>query len=128
VNILLDSHALIWAVDNPGRLGGQAAIALQDADNQLLVSAGTMWELAIKIGLGKLSLTLPFRQWFTNATQDLGLSILAITVAHADEQSKLPKHHGDPFDRLLVAQALVEDLTIVSADHTFDRYGVTRVW
>jgi PIN domain nuclease of toxin-antitoxin system len=128
VKILLDSHALIWAVDNPSKLGQQADRALRDSNNELLMSAGTIWELAIKIGLGKLSLSLPFRQWMAKAISDLGLTTLPITIEHADEQSKLPNLHGDPFDRLLIAQARTEALTIVSGDTTFDLYDTSRIW
>ncbi|MBI3836527.1 MAG: type II toxin-antitoxin system VapC family toxin [Planctomycetia bacterium] len=128
MRILLDSHALIWAVDDPSKLGRQADAALRDPGNEVLVSAGTAWELSIKIGLGKLTLSLPFRQWIARAMTDLGVSLLPTTVEHADEQSRLPKHHGDPFDRLLVAQAHVEGLTIVCSDAIFDQYGVPRVW
>ena len=128
MKILLDSHALIWAVDDPSQLGRQAEVALRDPANNLFMSAGTAWELSIKIGLGKLTLSLPFRQWMGSAMTDLGVSLLPITVDHADEQSRLPKHHGDPFDRLLIAQAHVEGLTIVSNDAVFDQYGAARVW
>jgi PIN domain nuclease of toxin-antitoxin system len=128
VKILLDSHVLIWAVDDPSKLGPQADLALRDSNNELLVSAGTIWELAIKIGLGKLSLSLPFRQWMAKAITDLGLTTLPITVEHADELSKLPNHHGDPFDRLLIAQARAEGLTIVSGDTAFDLYDTSRIW
>lgn len=128
MKILLDSHALIWAVDDPSKLGRQADAALRDSSNEVFVSAGTAWELSIKIGLGKLTLSLPFRQWMARSMTDLGVSLLQITVGHADEQSRLPKHHGDPFDRLLIAQARVEDLTIVSSDAVFDQYGATRIW
>ncbi|HEV3137538.1 MAG TPA: type II toxin-antitoxin system VapC family toxin [Pirellulales bacterium] len=126
--MLLDSHALIWAVDDPLKLGRQADAALRDPGNEVLVSAGTAWELSIKIGLGKLTLSLPFRQWMARAMTDLGASLLPITVEHADEQSRLPKHHGDPFDRLLIAQALVEGFMVVSSDAVFDQYNVPRVW
>ena len=79
-------------------------------------------------GRRKLDLSLPFRDWMGQAITDLGLIILPITVESADVQAQLPRHHGDPFDRLLVAQALVEHLSIVSADTQLDAYGVTRIW
>ena len=128
MKLLLDAHALIWAVDDPSRLGTQAAAALRDPNNDLLVSAGTIWELAIKVGLGKLTLSLPYRQWMTKAITDLGAAVLPITIEYADTQASLPNHHRDPFDRLLVAQAQVENVPIVSSDVVFDDYGVTRLW
>lgn len=80
MRLLLDSHTLIWAVDDPTRLSGTATTAIQDPANELLLSAGSVWEIAIKVGLGKLSLTLPFRQWMNQAIADLGLAISPITV------------------------------------------------
>jgi PIN domain nuclease of toxin-antitoxin system len=128
MRLLVDSHSLIWAVDDPTLLTPAAVLALQDPANELLLSAATIWEIAIKVGLGKLTLTIPYRQWMDQAIADLGLVVLPITVAYADGQASLPWHHRDPFDRLLIAQALVEGIPIVSADPQFDGYGVTRLW
>ena len=85
-------------------------------------------ELAIKTGQGKLRLSLPYRQWMEKAIADLELAILPVTVEYAERQAGLPMHHKDPFDRLLIAQALVEGVSIVCADAIFDAYGVTRLW
>jgi PIN domain nuclease of toxin-antitoxin system len=126
--LFVDAHAIIWAVDDPSRLGADAAAALRDPANQLLVSAGTIWEISIKVGLKKLSLSMPYRQWMDKAIADLALSVVPITVEFADFQAGLPRHHGDPFDRLLAAKALVESLPLASADAVFDRYGVKRIW
>jgi len=128
VKLLLDTHTLIWAVDDPSKLGPQAVTALQDPANDLLLSAATIWEIAIKVGLGKLSLSMPYRQWMNQAITDLGMTVLPITVEYADVQVNLPKHHGDPFDRLLVAQSQVENIHLVSADPVFDQYGINRLW
>ncbi len=113
---LIDAHTLLWAVDDPSKLGPAAMADLQDPGNELLVSAGTIWEMAIKVGLGKLALSWPYRPWIERALTDLGAIILPIGVAHADAQAKLPHHHRDPFDRLLIAQALVEGMTIIGND------------
>jgi PIN domain nuclease of toxin-antitoxin system len=128
VRPLIDAHTLIWAVDDPSRLGSQAAVELRNLSNQPLLSAGTLWEIAIKVGLGKLTLSLPYRQWMAKAIADLGLSILPITVDYADVQAGLPQHHRDPFDRLIVAQAIVEGISIISADPQLDAYGISRIW
>jgi PIN domain nuclease of toxin-antitoxin system len=128
VRLLVDAHAFIWAVDDPSKLGTQAVTALQDPGNDLLLSAGTIWEIAIKVGLGKLSLSMPYRQWMNQAITDLGMTVLPITVEYADVQGNLPKHHGDSFDRLLVAQAQMENMALVSADPGFDPYGINRLW
>lgn len=128
MKLLVDAHALIWAVDDPSKLGPQAVTALQDPGNDLILSAGTIWEIAIKVGLGKLSLSMPYREWMNQAITDLGMAELPITVEYADAQGNLPRHHGDPFDRLLVAQAQVDNMALVSADPGFDPYGINRLW
>lgn len=128
MRLLVDSHSLIWAVDDPSRLTSTAATALRNPANELLLSAATLWEIAIKTGLGKLTLSLRYRQWMDKAIADLDLAILPITVEYADVQATLPQHHRDPFDRLVIAQALTETVAIVSADAGLDQYGVTRLW
>lgn len=125
---LLDTHAMIWYVDQETMLSRVAHGAITDPTHDLLISAASIWELAIKASLGKLSLSLPYRQWVTQALLDLRASLLPITVEYADAQVRLPKHHGDPFDRLLIAQAMVEQIPIISNDPALDRYSVTRIW
>ena len=128
MKLLVDAHTLIWAVDDPSKLGPQAVTALQDPANDLLLSAGTIWEIAIKVGLKKLSLSMPYKQWVTKAMADLGMTVLPITVEYADVQAGLPNHHRDPFDRMVVAQSQVENVHLVSADPVFDQYGINRLW
>ena len=128
MRLLIDTHTVIWAQNDPGKLGPEAFMVLQDPANQLLLSAGTIWELSIKCGLGKLTLTMPFRPWVDKAIEDLGLLVLPIKVGHAEIQGTLPWHHRDPFDRLLTAQSLVEEVPLISADLIFDRYGIPRIW
>ena len=128
MRLLIDSHALIWYVDQHQQLSPASHAAISDPSNELLLSAGSIWEIAIKIGLGKLNLTQPYSLWMSQALNDLGMTVLPITVEYADAQASLPKHHGDPFDRLIVAQALVENVSVVSADARMDAYGITRLW
>jgi PIN domain nuclease of toxin-antitoxin system len=128
MNLLVDSHTLIWAVDDPSRLSAAAIAALRDPANELFLSAATVWEIGIKVSLGKLALSLPYRDWMHRAIADLNLSLLPVTVDYSAAQAGLPWSHRDPFDRLLIAQALVDSLSIVSADVQFDAYGITRVW
>jgi PIN domain nuclease of toxin-antitoxin system len=125
---LLDANALIWALDDPGKLGGGATAALENAANELLISVGTIWEISIKVSLKKLTLSLPYRQWIEQAVADLGLIISTISVEFTEKQLASPFHHRDPFDRLLVAQSLVDSVPIVSADGVFDTYGAVRIW
>ena len=128
MRLLLDTHSVIWYVDQDHLLSSAAHAAITDPKNELLLSAATVWEIAIKVSLKKLTLSLPYRQWMQQAIADLGLSVLPITIDYADAQAALPWHHRDPFDRLIIAQALTEKAPIVSADAVFDLYGVTRVW
>ena len=128
MRLLLDTHALIWAVDQPDRLGSRARPALEDAANEVVISAATIWEIAIKTGLGKLTLSVPYREWMDRAIADLRSTILPITVEFADVQARLPSHHRDPFDRMLIAQAMAEKMPLVANEDRFDQYGVSRLW
>ena len=103
---------------------------LQDGQTprELAVNVGTIWELSIQTGLGKLSLSLPYRQWVEWALADLSITVSPITLEVTERQMALPFHHRDPFDRLLVAQCLVETIPLVGADAVFDQYGITRLW
>lgn len=128
MRVLLDTHALIWAVDQPDRLGARARSALEDASSDVLISAATIWEIAIKTRLGKLTLSVPYRDWMNRAIADLSATLLPITVEYADMQATLPGHHRDPFDRMLIAQAIVEKISLVANEEMFDQYGVARLW
>jgi PIN domain nuclease of toxin-antitoxin system len=128
VRLLLDSHTLIWAADDPAQLTAVAQGLLQDPAHDRLLSAASLWEIAIKFSLGRLPLSMPYRQWMDKAIADLGLVILPISLDHAEQQAGLPWHHRDPFDRLLVAQAKVEGVPLVSADAALDAYGISRLW
>jgi PIN domain nuclease of toxin-antitoxin system len=128
VNAIIDTHALIWAVDDPKRLSAQVRAIVSDPSNNILFSSGSVWELGIKIGLSKLTLSLPFQTWMTQAIRDLRLTLLPITIECVDLQSKLDGYHRDPFDRLLVAHSRLENAALLSADPVFDLYGVQRIW
>ena len=128
MRVLIDSHALIWYVDQDKLLSIASHAAISDPANDLLLSAGSIWEIGIKIGLGKLLLTQPFKVWMNQAISDLHVTVLPLTVEYVDVQSNLPKNHGDPFDRLIVAQAIVEQVSIISADANLDAYGIIRIW
>src|SRR6516162_1174721 len=108
MRVLMDAHALIWYVDQDHLLSPKAHAAITDPANDLLLSAGSIWEIAIKVGLKKLTLSQQFRPWMEKAMADIGVVVLPITGEHCDVQAGLPNHHRDPFDRLLVAQSQVE--------------------
>ena len=128
MRLLIDTHTLFWSVEEPAKVSATAMVAIRPLTNDVLLSAATIWELAIKVGQGKIALSMPYRQWMERAIVDLKLTILPVSVEYADRQSILPMHHKDPFDRLMIAQALVEGIPIVSADAAFDAYGVARIW
>jgi PIN domain nuclease of toxin-antitoxin system len=128
MRVLIDSHALIWYVDQDNFLSPSSYAAISDPANELLLSAGSIWEIGIKVGLRKLVLTQPFKLWINQAISDLDVTVLPLNVEYVDVQSNLPRHHGDPFDRLMVAQAIIEQVPIISADANLDAYGITRVW
>ena len=128
MRLLLDTHSVIWYVDQDHLLSPAAHAAITDPNNELLLSAASVWEAAIKVSLNKLTLSLPYRRWMQKALADLSLAMLPITIDYADAQVALPWHHRDPFDRLIAAQALTDKIPVVSADAVFDRYGITRMW
>jgi PIN domain nuclease of toxin-antitoxin system len=128
VRYLLDTHAVLWAGLDPARLGPAAREVMEDPGNDLLLSVASTWEMAIKRGLGKLSLRMPLAQLVATALARPGYRLAAIELRHTLAVEGLPPHHRDPFDRLLVAQALTEGWPIVSQDTAFDAYGIERVW
>lgn len=124
MRLLLDTHVLLWALADSEMLSKSAAAAIMDSRNAVLVSAVSIWEIAIKQGLGKLSLPAPAAEWLLPAIERVGIETLDITPRHALTTALLAPHHRDPFDRLLIAQALDESLTIVTRDSGFCQYGV----
>ncbi len=127
MRLLADTHVVLWALLRPAQLDRRAARALRSAANDVLVSAASMWEIAIKAELGKLRLPGSPADWLPGALERTGFDTLPIGGAHALAAGGLPPHHRDPFDRMLVAQALAEGLTIVTRDARFERYGVAII-
>lgn len=116
MNLLLDTHALLWWLAEPDRLGSAARQAIADARTAVYVSAASAWEIAIKSALRKLSVPPDLRTWFPEALRANRFTSLPITVEHALGVERIPRLHADPFDRLLIAQAMAEGLTIVTGD------------
>jgi PIN domain nuclease of toxin-antitoxin system len=127
MNLLADTHALWWGLTSDTRLSSVAEDALTDARNIVYVSAAVAWELAIKTTSGKLDAHAMLSD-FPGLLLQRGFRRLAISTAHALRAGRLPLHHRDPFDRMLVAQAQAHAFSVVSADSVFDRYGISRVW
>jgi len=128
MRVLIDTHVFLWWVEGDRVLPVKARAALADQDNECLFSLVSAWELAIKAGLGKLKLAIPVRRYVVEHVAANGFRILDIRMAHIGRVEALATHHGDPFDRLLIAQALEEKLPVVSADPVFRDYGVKRIW
>lgn len=120
MRILLDTHVLLWWLGSKARLGPQAAARIEDVHGEVFVSASTAWEIAVKQAAGKLH--VPFD--VATAIEEEGFIPLPITVAHGVAAGALPRHHADPFDRMLVAQAREEGLWLVTADAAVQRYDV----
>jgi PIN domain nuclease of toxin-antitoxin system len=128
VKLLLDTHAFLWWVEGTPALGRRARTAVANPDNEVFFSIASCWELAIKLSLGELRLTQRLERFIPEQMTLNGFSLFAVELRHVVRVAALPFHHRDPFDRLLAAQALEDDLAIVSADRVFRKYGVTRVW
>ena len=126
--LLLDTHTLLWFLTDDSNLSARARAAIEDPANVAHVSAASLWEVAIKFALGKLKLPAPFADIFPRQLELNGFSLLPITPAHCATLLTIPFHHRDPFDRLLLAQAKTEGMTLVTNDGQFGSYGVPWLW
>jgi PIN domain nuclease of toxin-antitoxin system len=127
VKFLLDTHAVIWWLQGVDRLSKRASAIIADLDNHILVSAAVGWELAIKVSTGKMK-PRTILDGLDRMLKRESFSELPITLELGVRAGLLPLHHRDPFDRMLIAQALTENIPIISNDRAFDGYGVTRLW
>ena len=123
MRLLLDSHVVLWAASSPAQLASAARAAIENTDNDVFVSVASAWELAIKAGLGRLRMPADLEE----ALDRRGFQRLGISFTHAAAAGALPRHHGDPFDRMLIAQAQSESLTLVTRDRGLAAYGVPIV-
>jgi len=128
VRLLLDSHAFLWFILGDQRLSDRARLAIAAADTDVLISPATLWEMAIKVRLGKYTLPGPFGPFMETQLSSNRIRLLPIEVRHTAILASMPFHHRDPFDRLIVAQALAESIGVVSVDAMLDAYGVSRLW
>ncbi len=127
MRLLMDTHALLWHFVGGSMLSQTAGNALNNRDNQLFISSASLWEISIKVGLGKLELLYPVEEMVAGYVRT-GSILLPVLPGHAMAAGSLPWHHRDPFDRVLIIQARLEKLTIVSRDELFDPYEVTCIW
>jgi PIN domain nuclease of toxin-antitoxin system len=128
LKLLLDTHTMLWFALSDSQLSGTAMNLIMDPGNEKLVSPASDWETAIKISVKKYALAQPYEDFMNEAIDKNGFGYLHILPNHTAVLTTLPFHHKDPFDRLLVAQAMVEKLPIVSNDPALDAYGITRLW
>ncbi|MDQ3847554.1 MAG: type II toxin-antitoxin system VapC family toxin [Thermoproteota archaeon] len=127
MKLLLDAHTFLWFIDDNPRLSARAK-GLLESDADLLLSVASLWEISIKVSLGKLSLSQPYDIFVPQQLADNVIDVLPINLTHLSAVSILPFHHRDPFDRMLIAQAIVEQLPVVSIDAAFDAYSIRRLW
>ena len=128
MNLLLDTHAFLWFIDGIAKLSPHARELIEDQANAKVVSAASLWEMAIKISLGRLRLAKPFEELIPRQMELNGFGLLPFRISHIARVIPLPFHHRDPFDRIIVAQCLAEGLSLVSLDPAFDKYSVRRLW
>jgi PIN domain nuclease of toxin-antitoxin system len=124
MKLLIDTQCFLWWFAEPDRLKERTIAQIADENNQLWFSVASVWEMGIKSGLGKLPLPEPIDRYLASCLPELNAQTLEIRTHHALQAAKLPLHHRDPFDRMLIAQAQVEGMTIVSSDRVFSRYDV----
>ncbi|NER48815.1 MAG: type II toxin-antitoxin system VapC family toxin [Symploca sp. SIO1A3] len=128
MNLLLDTHVLIWLSLTPERISERVTNLLMDETNLWFLSIASVWEMQIKLQLGKLSLNLPLPELIASQQETNGLQLLPIELNHIFMLENLPQFHRDPFDRLLIAQAITEQIPLLSIDTVFDHYPVQQLW
>ncbi len=128
MKLLLDSHSFVWWRDEPRRLSTTAFNEISNPSNDVFLSVITVWELQIKISLGKFKVKGNLKNAVKDERQNNGFQILPVELAHALQLKNLPPHHKDPFDRLLISQAVVEGMTLITSEAEFSKYQVNLLW
>ncbi|MBC6454714.1 MAG: type II toxin-antitoxin system VapC family toxin [Hormoscilla sp. SP5CHS1] len=128
MNLLLDTHTLIWWSVTQEKLSDTVMDLLQDNANTIILSLASIWEMQIKVQRGKLTINRPLPELIASQQQTNNLQLLPIEVPHIFALQNLPDYHRDPFDRIIISQAMVEGLPVLSKDATFDAYPIVRVW
>ena len=127
MNCLIDTHTLIWFFNGDSQLSDNALKVLNDDSNNKLISIASLWEISIKVNVGKLELAYPYNTIMPKLLLNK-ISILNIAFNHTENYINLPLHHRDPFDRMIIAQSITEDLTIISKDKNFSLYPIKLLW
>lgn len=128
MKLLLYTHAFLWFIEGSDELSKEARRQIEDSENVRLLSIASLWEMAIKVSIGKLEVPLPFTRLVREHVEGNAIEQLPVEAEHLDAQRALPFHHRDPFDRLMIAQAQVEHLSVVSKDEAFEKYDIALLW
>ncbi len=128
MRLLLDTHAFLWFIEGNLNLSDRARQLIEDENNQRFLSIASLWEISIKVSIGKLELGIPFTEFFQQQVYGNAIELLEIQAEHLDTLAKLPFYHKDPFDRLIIAQSLVENIPLVTKDGAFTNYPVMLLW
>jgi PIN domain nuclease of toxin-antitoxin system len=128
MRILLDTQAFLWFITDDPKLSDLARSVIENPDNERLLSIASLWEIAIKMSLGKLEVEKPFEELIPHQLEFNDIAVFGIEIGHLQKVAAMPFHHRDPFDRLIIAQSLVEQFPILSIDTKFDDYGIERLW
>lgn len=128
MRLLLDTHAFLWFIEGSLNLSSKARDLIEDQNNQRYLSIASLWEMSIKVSIGKLDIGMTFAELVQHEVYDNAIELLEIHPQHLDALAQLPFHHKDPFDRLLIAQSLAESMPIVTRDSAFRNYSVSLLW
>ncbi|MDB5190751.1 MAG: hypothetical protein JWQ96_314 [Segetibacter sp.] len=125
--LLLDTQIVIWLEENPSHISPEVKDTIF-SEPGILISKASVWEMAIKVKTGKLTLKQPLKEFINNFLADYNCGLLDISLDHINYTLQLPLHHRDPFDRLIISQSFVERLPVITSDAAFDAYGIERIW
>ncbi len=128
MKLLLDTHAFLWFIGGSTELSPHARALIEEEEIVRYLSVASLWEMAIKVSIGKLDVPLPFTRLVQQHVRGNAIEVLQVEPEHLDEQRKMPFHHRDPFDRLIIAQAIAEEIPIVSRDSAFEKYSAQLIW
>ena len=125
---LLDTSSFLWFIGGSKKLSAKAREVMENYDNELVMSVASLWEIAIKLSIGKLELSEPFDRLIPEKIEENTIDILQINLSHLSAMMMLPLHHRDPFDRLIIAQGIFEKLPIIACDEAFESYHIDIIW
>jgi PIN domain nuclease of toxin-antitoxin system len=128
MRVLLDTHTFLWFVDGSDELSDKARGLIEDVNNQRFLSVASLWEMSIKVSIGKLNLDFSFPDLVIQKVYGNAIDILSISPEHLEQLAKMPFHHKDPFDRLIIAQGLTENMPIITRDRAFASYQAYLLW